>query len=208
MPHPSDEEKRVMATFDVQARKDEEASAKEGRPIFKDIEYVEIRTPGDNLNIIHRPVKEDDKSRFPRAYAAFKARLAAPEVGLPLSEWCGIGRSQVEELAHFGCRTVEQLAEMTDTNARNVGGIIRLRDEAKAYLAKARNEAPFAKVAAESAAKDKRIALLETQLHEALSAIKELKEAVGQATYPLPPAPETKPKRKPGRPRKTPVAEG
>lgn len=158
----------ARARFHMQARKDEKASSAAGRPIFTDVEYVEIHVPGDKLNIIHRPARPKDKKRFAGAYRAFKAGQEQGVAGTPLAEWPQVTRSQVEELKYHGVHTVEQLAAVTDGNVQNIGPILALRAKAQAYLEAARVGAPSAALAE----RDARIAALESKL-EALVAHEE-----------------------------------
>ena len=53
-------------------KQDEAASIAEGRPIFKDTEYVKIIVPGSSTSIVQKPVRDDDRRRFAEAYAKFK----------------------------------------------------------------------------------------------------------------------------------------
>jgi hypothetical protein len=39
-------------------------SEEKGRPIFKDVDYIAIRFPGDKTKMVDRPVCDQDKLRF------------------------------------------------------------------------------------------------------------------------------------------------
>lgn len=143
-------EKSVYVKFYVRPVQDEAASAKEGRPIYRDREYVEIRTPGDQNNVIQRPVSDMDRQRFRAAYAQFKDGHGEQVVGTPLVEAPWITRSQVEELSHLRIRTVEHLAAVNDDTCTRVPGLYTLRDKAKAMIEKAAGDAPVLAVQAEN----------------------------------------------------------
>ena len=129
----SDDDK-LLVKFLYETRQDEEASKEAGRPIFKEVEYINIQVPGTR-NIVNRPVRPNDKVRFPRHYQAFQARQDQPQLeGTPLSEWPGVTRSMAEELAFFKIHTVEQLAGMADVNTSNVKGAMFMKQKAQAYL--------------------------------------------------------------------------
>lgn len=162
--HTGDETLNVK--FELVAMQDEAESAKQGRPIFKDLEFIKIASGGQKLSIIHRPIREEDKRRFPRHYDAFKRGMEAPIVGTPLAEWPGITRGQVEELAHFHVRSVEQLAEMSDANAQNFAGMQALKARARDFLEKAKGNAPLEKMRAELSTRDNQIEALTRQLKE------------------------------------------
>jgi hypothetical protein len=40
-------------------------SVQEGIPVHDSVDYVRIHTPGDQLNVIDTPAREDHKRRFP-----------------------------------------------------------------------------------------------------------------------------------------------
>jgi hypothetical protein len=113
---------------------DEAASEEAGRPIFKEKTYINIKVPGDKLNDIHRPAMDMDKQRFPDHYRKFNARIEQAVEGTPLSEWGGVTRSQIEEMKFFNINTVEQLAELADSNTQVMRGLITLKQKAAAYL--------------------------------------------------------------------------
>lgn len=172
----------ARAKFHVVAKQDEVASAEAKRPVFRDVEYVEIRVPGDKYNIIDRPARDVDRKRFGAAYAAFKRGQSDQMTGTPLAEWPQATRSMVEEMKYHGVHTVEQLAALTDGNVQNIGPILSLRQKAREFLEAAQSGV----VPAALAERDARIAALEAKL-EAM---------VGQG------APTELPKRGPGRPKK------
>jgi hypothetical protein len=99
---------RVIPRFHIKAVRNNFLSAKEGREVWNDEEYVELIVPGDNKNIVDVRVKDEHRERWPTKYAAFKANMEAPESGTPLDEWAGVGRSQVMELNSVHIRAMEQ----------------------------------------------------------------------------------------------------
>ena len=48
-------------------------STMQGRPIFKNVDYIEIRIPGDKDNVIDTPVRHEHKIRFHQQWAAYQA---------------------------------------------------------------------------------------------------------------------------------------
>ena len=132
-----DDSSALLVKFFIRPRLDEAASAEADRPIYREVEYVDIRIPGSPDNRV-RPATPRDKARFPKHYAAFKNRVSQEMLeGTPLAEWPQITRSQVEELAFFGVKTVEQLAGMSDANAQQSrAGFVGLKTKAKEWLDK------------------------------------------------------------------------
>ena len=109
-------------------------SQKQGRPIFKEKLYVEIRVPGQRDIQACRPATHADKNRFPRHLEAFEKRVEAPTEGMPLIEWPKITRSQAEKLAFLNVKTIEQLAGMKDSNIQQFMGGYALREKAIKWL--------------------------------------------------------------------------
>lgn len=169
-------DERLYVVFSLYPVQDPDRTATEGRPIFVDVEYVQIQAPGDR-DVIHRPASDRDRQRFPKQYAAFKAGNAEAVIGTPLAAVPWLTRGQVQELAFFGVKSVEQLADLADVHAQRFAGIQALKARAKDFLAAAAGEAPALKLRAELAERDNEIALLKRQLQEQAEAIAEIRKS-------------------------------
>lgn len=157
-------------------------SQTEGRPIFEDQLWIEIRVPGNALTIIERPAADADKLRFPRQWAYFQQTHGADgqNVGTPLAQWPLLKPSHVEELRALKFYTVEQIAFASDEQLRGLGmgpgmAPLALRERAKLYLEAARDNAAAQKQADEIKKRDDIIADLSARLAklEAASAPKD-----------------------------------
>ena len=153
-------DEQLMVKFFYKEVQNKAASLKEGRPIFRQKEYIEIRIPGKRDAQACRPATYADIQRFPRHHDAFKKRVEAPTEGTPLSEWPVITRSLAEQLAFINVKTVEQLAAIGDAHIGPIMGGYGFRDKAKAWLERAGAE----RVEEEKVDLLARIASLETQL--------------------------------------------
>lgn len=127
--------------FYYKALENKYQSELQGRPIFDEVEFVEIRNPGDNWSVISRKVNKEsvggnapDHLRWPEQYRAFKAGEEAPISGTPLTEWQLLPRTRAEELKLRGIKTLEQLASLPEHAARDLIDGVRLRDEASKHL--------------------------------------------------------------------------
>lgn len=145
---------------------------KEGTPIFEDIIYVEIHTPGNQLNVIDVPAREDHKRRFPMQWAHFQNTHGkdATVVGTPLSQWPLLTAGTAETIKGLGFHTVQQVAFASDEQIQKIGmyaGMSPLvfRDRAKRFLEAAHGEASANKHAEEMEAMKKQIAELTALLH-------------------------------------------
>ena len=155
-----DMDRTLLVKFFYKPRQDEAATQQEGRPIFTEVVYIDIRTPGDRDNVC-RPASGRDIERFREHYDAFINRTSGPaEQGTPLTEWSQVSRAQVEELAYFNVKTVEQLASISDSNAQKFQGINMLRTKARSWLETSKAD----NVKAQVAERDAQIADLQQQL--------------------------------------------
>lgn len=182
----------LYVEFFAHSRQDSQKSLAEGRPIFKDVDYVRIMVPGDKSSIIERPVRlghapQHDNIRFAPQYRAYKERREQVLEGTPLSEWPLITKSHVNELAHYKIKTVEQLASVPDSVAQNFRGITRLRQQAAAYMESAKGAAPVAQMQAQLDEMKQKNEFLQKQLTEVLEGMKAQKEtpATAVANSPL-----------------------
>lgn len=138
----------AIPIFFVEAVQNTFRTNEEGRPHYDDIEMLKLLIPGDKNSSPVKRVDAEDRERYPKQYAAFKAGIEAPTEGTPLAEWPPILKSQVLELAHFHIKTVEHLAQVHDGQIQNLPmGTRQLREQAKAYLDIALNgTGPIAKM--------------------------------------------------------------
>ena len=160
------QDEQLLVKFFVKPREDAKASKEEGRPIFKDVEYIDIKIAGNRAGGACRPASFEDKQRFPRHYAAFKQRTEVPTEGTPLIEWSLISRSQAEELSFYHVKTVEALATLNDNAASKFMGLNGLKAKAKAWLEHAKESAGEEKLHEELGKRDETIELLQKQMAE------------------------------------------
>ena len=167
-PQPGDESLAVRFFF--QPQQNTAKSKLEGRPIFEEMEFVEIAVPANKDSVVIRPATARDIDRFPRHYEAFKNRTDQAAVeGTPLSAWPQVTRAQVEELAFFKVRSVEQLANINDADAGKFMGINALRDSARVFLEQSKQDQPIAELNAKNSDLEAQIAQMQKD-HDALTA--------------------------------------
>lgn len=169
--------------FYIESVKQNFLSEQEGRPIYKDTEFVKIMIPGDKNYSAEREATQHDKERFALEYARFKNGMKEEEqaTGTPLKHWPAISRSMAKEFAAFNVYTVEQLAGMSDTAKQAFGmGANEWSRKAQAMLDKAAGSAAVEKYAAENEALKQRIADMEKQFAELSSRIEPEKRGPGR----------------------------
>ncbi len=153
--------KGCYVRFYMHAVMNKKASDAEGRPVFEDQEWIEILAPGNQNNIVRRGVRPRDRHVYAEQYRRFKAGMEDQIVGTPLTEVPWITRSQVEELHYKKVRTLEQLAELSDSACSSSAGLYGMKQKAQAWLKKAQEAAPFTALHAEVDELRKQIAALE-----------------------------------------------
>ena len=159
---------------------------KQGHPIFYECDFVEIRLPGDKLNSVDEFVNESHKERFPRHWAHYLNNNKEGEliIGTPVSEWPIITRSVAEELKYLGFKTVESIANASDSQLDKLGmkGGMQphtFRERAQRYLATAGQEASATAEAARAEAAEARATAAEDAIAEMRAQMAALQAASG-----------------------------
>lgn len=169
-------DKSVMARFYTQPRRDEAESAKAGRPIYKDVEYVEIIAAGNANNIIQRPASDMDRRRFSSQYERYKAGDSEQMVGTPLVEVPWLSRSQVEELNYLKIRSLESLANLSDSVCGQYAGLYDLKRKAEAHLKAAEAVSPLTELQKENEDLKNQLAALKQAVDDQTKIISKLKD--------------------------------
>lgn len=140
----------LFAEFYVRAVPHNLRTEQEGRPIFIDQIFVKIYIPGDRNSAIDRKARDEDKVRFPRQWAAFELQKQQTVEGTPLDQWALLTPSQCAEYRALHIFTVEQLANLSDSQIQKIGHAGRdVNKMAKAYLERASKDAGAPAAAAE-----------------------------------------------------------
>lgn len=150
----------------------------EGHPIFEDRTYIEIHTPGSQLNVIDRPYRDSDKARFPLHWAHFQNTHGpgnTQNIGTPVAQWPRLTPAMCEMLKALKFYTVESIAFASDEQINAIGmmaGVapIALREAAVIYLKVAKDSSFVQKQAAEMDEMKKQMAELQEQLKAAMIA--------------------------------------
>lgn len=161
----NDADKRLLVIFSNYPHPNKDKSATEGRPIYDERVYVMIMVPGDKESIVHRPAWQRDFDRFPKQYAKFLSKQnqeCATGTPLKMVPWLTI--TQVKELEYFNCYTLEQLAEMPDSNAIKFMQLQKLKQQAKDFLRAAKEAAPLTALRAELDTKDSQLEAANRQI--------------------------------------------
>lgn len=172
-----DPDEAVVALFKHHAIKNEKASAEQGRPIYDDMEIVEIRFPGSRSVSVFpatafshwsndvttgEQTRVTYAERFARQYRQFKEHAAQTKSGTPLTHAAFLTEARRAELRALNIYTVEALAHVDGQELKNLGTNGRdLKNKAQEYLAEAKTNAPNTALIAELEALRARNAILE-----------------------------------------------
>lgn len=162
----------VVPYFKHASELDEAASKKAGRPIYRDVELVDIRIAGDRY---HQPTKKAHEfwkhvdgiamtyaMRWPEQYKRFKESTEQVAHGTPLTELPFLTEARRGELRALRVYTAEALAAIDGTNLKALGiDGRRMKEQAQAYLDAAASGAGVAAMADELAVLRARVAELE-----------------------------------------------
>jgi hypothetical protein len=119
--------------FTYEHLKDEKETLIQGRPIHTEVLKLNVQPVGGDHTV--RDLEERDKFEYKDQYEAFMKMEAAPATGTHLKEWTLISRSNIEELKHFGIKTVEDLSEFPiNTEDQRQHFIEKWQKRARDYL--------------------------------------------------------------------------
>ncbi len=154
-PHLAD--KLLIVKFYHDAKENKFKSFHEGRPVFDDVEMLEINFPADRAKSLQVPAHAEWKrfgttrvtyaERFKEHYARFKLNEGPVVEGTPLSEAPFLSMAQKASLKALQVYTIEQLSSLTGQALKNIGaGGLALQQQAEAYMAKASGTADVVKM--------------------------------------------------------------
>lgn len=180
----------IYPTFRVHTQLNEAASKKAGRPIFDDLEVIEIRFAGDKQKVAVFPAHDLDPDatrenenvpttyamRYGKQYKAFKAQTTQVASGTPLEELPFLTQARRRELKALNIHTAEALAALDGQPLKQIGpGGREQKNQAQAYLDNAAKSVDVVALAGE-------VATLRQQLAERDAAIAQF----GQGQQPAP----------------------
>lgn len=155
---------------------------KQGRPIFEDREFVEVKFAGNRQTVLVAPAHEKFKQRklgngdtewityaqeYQPIYERFKAGLSEQGSGTPLSELPFLTEAKRSELKALNIKSAEALAALDGGPLKMLGmGGRELKNQAQAYLDNATGSADVTRLAAENAAFKTRMEEMQREMEE------------------------------------------
>jgi len=172
---PSEADRRLVIRFFNKAVQDMEETREKGRPVFKEVTYIQIMVPGDRESKVMRPMTWADKSRFAKQFDAWSRDNSTEGiVGTPLEAWGILSLAQIEELRYYGIRTVDHLADLRDDVVGKIMGAPELKNRAKLFIQATKENAPMVKMQEELSKRDNDIEALKKALAEQGAALARL----------------------------------
>lgn len=157
----------VVPRFYIHTTENKAKSKEAGRPIFDDMEVVEVRFAGNRQTVSVFPAhaqcgqaQDEDgdfrqityAQRWPDQYKRFKAKAQQVAAGTPVDELPFLTQAKRSELKALSIYTAEALAALDGNELKNLGqGGRDLKNQAQAYLDNAAGSAGATKMAAELA---------------------------------------------------------
>src|SRR5262245_55712118 len=155
----------IVAIFRNHIEKNERASAEAGRPIYDDVEVIEMRFAGSKtvsvfpaLSFSHWDIDEETGEQkkvtyaewFPRQYQQYKARERQTKAGTPLDYLPFLSDGKRAELRALNIYTAEALAIVDGQELKNLGpGGREWKNQAVAFLETSTGEARMIQLEAE-----------------------------------------------------------
>jgi len=115
-----EEDKFLAVKFHKKAIHNKFKSEQENRQVYEDVDWINIKIPGDKTSEVSRKVREDDKERFEVQWENYQGREEAKLNGVPLDALPGISPAQVANLKALKVETVEQLANLHEKAIKNL----------------------------------------------------------------------------------------
>lgn len=175
----------IAPRFYTAAVEDPIETKKQGRPIFRDDEFVEVKFAGDRQRIHVAPAHEAfrrDKvtnewityaQEYAPLYKRFKEGLTEETRGTPLSELPFLTEAKRSELKALNIKSAEALASLDGAPLKMLGmGGRDLKNQAQAYLDKANGSADAVRLTAENDALRRRLDDMQAQMQDLISAQK------------------------------------
>jgi hypothetical protein len=175
-------DEKLAIRFFRKAKQDSEESQKQGRPIFTEVDYIQIVVPGDRTSAIVRPVTQGDIARFERQYDHWKKTQQEELLaGTPLEAWGMMSLAQIEEYRYFGIRTIEHMSDLRDDVCQKIMGSTSLKQRATAFLQLAKEEAPMKAVQVALAQRDNELDTLKAAVADQAKIIEKLQAQLKKA---------------------------
>lgn len=145
--------------FEERSVEDRNATIKEGRVIYKSVNYVKIYPHGDPRSVVEKEAETwlseiSDPSHafhresttrnaipeYKRMYEDWKKGIEPTPIGTHIREWTVLTSAEVKNLINAGVYTIEDLASLPTSGLDRIGiGAISYKERAQKWLADAKH---------------------------------------------------------------------
>lgn len=176
-------DKLTLAVFYTRSVINEAKSQEANRPIHDNKTFVRIQPAGERLNIVDRPVREEDKRRWPQQWQQYVAgRIQVPD-GSPIELLFPNHPGIADTLKGCNVFTIEQLAQLSGNAIDNIGmGAQDWVNKANAYLQQADKGRDFNRMSKRLEDAEAQNRVLSNQLKQAIAQINALEERIKDPT--------------------------
>lgn len=115
------DDSRLVVFFYTKSVHSPAKSREAGTPQYQNETWVRMHPPGERLNIVDRPVLENDKFRFPIQWSRFLQQQEQRPDGTPIDLLFPNNPAVADNLKTYGIYTVQQLANLSADAIQNVG---------------------------------------------------------------------------------------
>ena len=179
------DDSKQLVFFFWKSQRNEAKSIAENKPIFEDIPYIRMHPPGERLNIIERPARDDDKYRFPRQWNQFVQKQSQVPEGTPIELLYPNHPAYADTLRAHGIYTIQQLAELSAHAIDAVGmGAQEAVNKAQRYIKESGDSKALNALRKQLEDKDAAIRVLEKQIKLQKGQIDELFARIGNTMAP------------------------
>ncbi len=167
----------TLAVFYTRSVLNPAKSKEANRPIHDNHTYVRIQPAGERLNIVDRPVQDNDKRRWPEQWRQYLAGKTQVPEGTPIELLFPNHPAIADTLKGCNVYTVEQLANLSGNAIDSVGmGAQDWVNKANAYLSSAEKGKDYQKLAQNLEAAQSEIRVLKNQLAVAVGQIRSFEQ--------------------------------
>ena len=129
-----EDDKYLAVKFSKKAIHNEFKSKEENKQIFENVDWINIRIPGDKTSEVSRKVRDEDKKRFEFQWTNFTNREENKLNGVPVDLLPGITPAQVATLNSMQVQTVEQLSKLQEKAIKKLASGRDLVKRAEKFL--------------------------------------------------------------------------
>lgn len=172
---------RVNVNFYTRSVQNPEKSREQGKPWFENQIYVRIQPAGERLNIIDRPVYNNDKQMYPAQWRQFTLNQTQVPEGTPVELLFPNFPAIADTLKGAGVWTIQQLAELSGNGLDGLGmGGQEFVNKAQRYLQQAKDGSEMVRLQQDLDRAKSDNKSLKRQMSEQIGIIKQLQSQVAQ----------------------------